>query len=83
MVNEVLFKHETPSFDDVKHSLFERFCINTKPTIKNTNSINLFNLRVNVLICVNLLKEKISRILNFKFYFDDKNKGNQFSIKIQ
>ena len=54
MVNEVLFEHVAPAFDDVEDRLFERFGVDAEPAFKQRRSLHQLNLLVNLLIRINL-----------------------------
>lgn len=68
MINEMLFEHEAPSFDNIQKSLLEWFCINSKPAIKNFHAINLLNLRIDFLIRVDLQRTSQTNPLHFVFH---------------
>ena len=59
MVNEMLFKHITPSLDDVQQSLFKRLSVHTEPRIKHLSTTKTINFHEEFLIRVDL--EKINR----------------------
>lgn len=50
----MLFKHEAPSLHDIEQRLLERFRVNAEPTIEYADSIDLFNLRIDPLVRINL-----------------------------
>ena len=54
MINEMLFKHETPSLDDIEQGLFERFPINFEPVVKHFDWVDVFTFLIDLLIGVNL-----------------------------
>ena len=57
VINEMLLEHKAPSLNDVKQSMFEWVGINSEPVLKDMYSLYLFNLIINLLICVNLKDE--------------------------
>ena len=57
VINEMLLEHKAPSLNDVKQSMFEWVGINSEPVLKDMYSLYLFNLIINLLICVNLKYE--------------------------
>ena len=54
VINEMLLEHKAPSLNDVEQSMFEWVGINSEPVLKDMYSLYLFNLIINLLICVNL-----------------------------
>ena len=54
MIDQVLFKHEAPAFDDVEQSLAERFGIHTEPCLEYCCPPDSLNLLIDLLIRVNL-----------------------------
>jgi len=56
MINEVLFEHVTPSFDDIEQGLFEWPSVNLEPVVKDLYSLYVLHLLVDLLVRVNLSK---------------------------
>ena len=54
MINEVLFEHVAPSFDDIEQALFEWPSINLEPEVKDLYSLYALHLLVDLLVRVNL-----------------------------
>ena len=54
VVNEVLFEHVAPSFDDIEQSLFERPSIDLEPIVEELYALYTFHLLVDLLIRVHL-----------------------------
>ena len=64
VINEMLLEHKAPSLNDVEQSMFEWVGINSEPVLKDMYSLYLFNLIINLLICVNL-KDKNSEFSTY------------------
>ena len=58
MINEMLFEHEAPSLDDIEKCLLEWIGINSEPVLKDMDALNLLDLIVNLLICVDLKQKE-------------------------
>ena len=56
MINEVLFEHVAPSFDNIEQGLFEWPSINLEPVVKDLYSLYILHLLVDLLVRVNLSK---------------------------
>ena len=54
MINEVLFKHVTPSLDDVEQRLLEGLGIHAEPRVENLGALDFVNLRVQFFVSVDL-----------------------------
>jgi len=54
VVNEVLFKHETPLLNSVQQTKAERSGINPEPPLKDHGSLNRFHLLIDRLIRIDL-----------------------------
>ena len=54
MINEMLFEHVAPSFDDIEQGLFEWSSINLEPVVKDLYSLYALHLLVDLLVRVNL-----------------------------
>ena len=54
MINEMLFEHEAPAFDDIEQSLLEWSGIDTEPQLKDVGALQTFHLFIDLFICVDL-----------------------------
>lgn len=64
VVNEVLFKHQSPFSDGVKKCLFERTRINSEPAVHYYATIQFFHFTVQFLISVNLAHNKLIHLFH-------------------
>lgn len=68
MVNEMLFEHEAPLFDDVEQGTFHDASIDPHPSVKHLNRLHGLHLHVDLLKpCKHILNITQTPVLFFVF----------------